>query len=204
MKERVLKNSHKAYDIAGLEEIIFIQDVTLRFMRKLALWKISPEGLTKNIQQRIRPYLNEIFTQFNQELARERVAEKRRFNAEITASQAIQEAPPSNVQRERKAARYEEVQRRILRSVEEENVRWDRFVRLKNEGLPPSFSLPPPMKHADVESDAWTEEEDNALIDELLNNRGTRELPGTTDPYRHLRLGRMANIIQRKSDIWQS
>ena len=182
MKGRVLKSSPKAYDLDGLEEVVFIQDMLLRFLEKLSSWKICSEGFTKNVQQRIKPYLRAMLNNFKKHLTRERIAEKRRINRDITASQFVEEVVSPRVQQQRKAARLEEIQRQILRSAEEESLRWGGNLRLVEEMRDPVLHRAPSVRAAGSRSDAWTMEEDTALIHELLNNKETRQLPGMLFP----------------------
>ena len=178
MKGRVLKSSSKAYDLDGLGEVVFVQDMFLRFLEKLNSWKVSSEGFTRNVQQRIKPYLRAMLANFKKHLAKERIAEKRRVHQDITASQPIAEIVSPQVQQQRKLARLEEIRRRILRSAQEESLRWGGNLQLVEEMRSPVLHRAPIARAAETRSDAWTIEEDTALIHELLNNRETRGLPG--------------------------
>ena len=178
MKGRVLKSSPKAYDLDGLEEVVFIQEMFLRFLAELSSWKISSEGFTRNIQQRVKPYLRIMLDNFRKHLEAERIAEKRRVNRDITASQVVREMVSPQVQQQRKLARLEANRRRILRSAQDESLRWGGNLRLVEEVRGPVPQRAPSARAAETRSDAWTMEQDTALIHELLNNRDTRGLPG--------------------------
>lgn len=180
MNGRVLKNSPRAYDLDGLEEVVFIQEMFVRLLEKLSNWNISSEGYTKNVQQRIKPNLRIMLKNFKTHLERERKADRRRMNQEITASQAVAESVSPRAQQERKAARFEEIQRRILRSAAEESIRWGGNLRLLEEVRPPVLHKAASVRATETGSDVWTMEEDTALIHELLNNKDTRGLPGMT------------------------
>lgn len=190
MKGRVLKSSPKAYDLDGLEEIIFIQDTFLRFLEKLNTWKVSSEGFTRNVQQRIKPYLRAMLNNFQKHLAGERIAEKRRLNREITASQQAGEIVSPQVQQQKKAAYLEVIRRRILRSAQEESLRWGGNLRLLDENRAPVLHQAPSVRAARTRPNEWTVEEDTALIHELLNNKETRGLPGMI-----FLLSRLSNVI---------
>lgn len=182
MRGRVLRSSPKAYDLDGLNEIIFIQDMFLCFLEKLNSWKVSSEGFTKNVQQRIKPYLRVMLNKFKKHLAGEQISERRRVNREITASQQVGNIVSPQVQQQRKAAHLEEIRRRILRSAQDESLRWGGNLRLVEEMRSPVLHRAPGARAAETRSDAWTTEEDIALIHELLNNKETRGLPGMLFP----------------------
>ena len=188
----------KAYDLAGLREVVRVQEVTLLLCKKVASWDLKPvtdAPMTRNIKQRVYPYLRDMSKSFRAMLKHEEIMERRRQNERKYTSQEVQANTPPQEKQRRRAARIEDQNRRIQASIDEEMAKWRRQYRQPVEwptqDLNDSRSNEMPawiedqgMKSANIRQISqsternWTEEEDKALVDQLTNNKYTRILSG--------------------------
>ena len=200
MRCRVLENSKKAYNLNGLREIVRIQNITVSLCNKVAAWGVKPvtnAPITRNVKQRIFPYMREMATAFKKKLVTEEQRERRRQNEKQYASQRAESETPSPERRARRAAEREAENRRMLESMEEERGKLKRYQRRRAEDLVPSSrasqtrqSQTPALAQEKRTQNTnlrypnpqpgriWTTDEDKALIQQLLNNVQTRKLPG--------------------------
>ena len=196
MRCRELEDSKKAYNLDGLREIVRIQDITVLLCSKVAAWGVKPvtkAAITRNVKQRIFPYLREMAITFKKKLKQEEVWERRRENEKQYATQRPESETPSPELRARRTAEREIENRRILESMEEESRKLKRYRRLRAEGSAPSShasqtrqsQTPALTQEARTQNTnlsqqperIWTAQKDKALVDQLLNNIQTRNLP---------------------------
>ena len=197
---RVLKSSKRAYDLAGFCEVVRIQQVTLLLCKKVIAWDIKPvtdDPIIRNIKQRMYPYLRDMAKNFKMKLKDEEIRERKRQNLRDFAPQPVQHETPSPERRRRYAARIVDQNSRIQAGINQEMARWrkqngllvDRPLQSLDNSQPDHLQRPAQTQDQSKQSSndrqssqatdrRWTEDEDKALVDQLLNNKETRRLPG--------------------------
>ncbi|KAG8532848.1 uncharacterized protein KY384_002726 [Bacidia gigantensis] len=185
MRRRVLEPAQReAYDLQGLEEIVRIQQFIIDFCGKAISWNVKPSGggpIIRNVKQRFFPYLKKLNSVFRTALKKEQISERRRQNAELYATQ-IPDPQNSEVPDATRRRREDAVHNQLLEL--QQGLRKEEKVVQRQAGLkrtlfpgnpPQTQTREPVVQNRDSR---WTDEEDDELIDQLLNNEQTRDLPG--------------------------
>ena len=186
MNVRVLRDSRKSYDLGGIREIVRIQETIILLCNKVASWGVPPTTevpITRNIKQRVLPYMRLMVERFRTELANAERRERIQQNI-IASQQQIERAPspPSSTEEDRQAA-IERQRRDIQASIEEQRradekfSRWNRLRRKQR-----SVTADPSPRPPESRERTWTEEEDLALMVQLLSNKTIIKLPGSSPP----------------------
>ena len=186
MRYRVLRTtSRKAYSLEGLEEIMQIQGFLLDICSKVIDWGIKPATsfpITRNIKQKAYPNLRIFHQHFQQIFKEQRVDEKRTFNSINYAAEAAEPDTPEAVRRARRDAE-DDYLLKMQRAMRIGNRRLYRDVDAVPRTLFPSSSsgrrTRTPERSVERRGVEWTDEQDQALIDQLLHNAAIRQLSGT-------------------------